>query len=178
MRSLKTPPRTIMEVYKMLPEGTLAELINGSIYMSPAPTPNHQLVIRELAFAILNYIKEHKKGSEIFFAPCDVFLDEEANAVQPDIIFISAEKKPIVKQDAIHGVPDFIVEVLSPGNSEHDLVIKRKLYEKFGVQEYWIIIPETKETVGFNLKDGNYVESGRYTGKIHSVLLGNTIFKF
>src|SRR5690606_41768587 len=102
MQSRSTsPPRTIMELYQMLPEGTLAELINGSIYMSPAPTPRHQSVIRELAFAILNYLRENNNKGELLFAPCDVFLDEQSNAVQPDIIFISEENKSIIRQDAI-----------------------------------------------------------------------------
>jgi Uma2 family endonuclease len=179
MHSLKTPPKTMMEVYKMLPEGTLAEIINGSILMSPAPTPAHQRTTRELAFAIVTYLKqEDNPKGQILFAPCDVFLDEHSNAVQPDIIFISSEKESIIEVDAIHGVPDMIIEVLSPGNSQHDLVTKRPLYEKFGVNEYWIVTPETKETIGFFLKDGSYVESGRYTGKIHSVLLGDQTFAF
>ena len=178
MQSLKTPPKTIMEVYKMLPEGTLAEIINGSIQMSPAPTPSHQSIVRELAYAILNYIKQHKKNDHIFFAPCDVFLDEQLNAVQPDIIFISAARESIIRDEAIHGVPDLIVEVLSPGNSNHDLVTKRDLYQKFGVQEYWVVTPATKETIGFVLKNGSYSESGRYMGKIHSVILDNTSFEF
>jgi Uma2 family endonuclease len=167
-----------MEVYKMLPEGTLAEIINGSIQMSPAPTPSHQSIVRELAYAILNYIKQHRKSDHIFFAPCDVFLDEQLNAVQPDIIFISAAKNSIIRDEAIHGVPDLIIEVLSPGNSYHDLVTKKDLYQKFGVQEYWVVTPETKETIGFILKTGSYSESGRYKGKIHSVILDNTAFEF
>jgi Uma2 family endonuclease len=167
-----------MEVYQMLPEGTLAELINGSIYMSPAPSPNHQSVIRELSFAILSYIRENNNKGELFFAPCDVFLDEQTNAVQPDIIFISEENESIIRQDAIHGIPNMIIEVLSPGSSEHDLITKRMLYEKFGVQEYWIVFPETKETIGFTLTDGNYLESGRSSHKIHSLVLNNTTFEF
>jgi Uma2 family endonuclease len=167
-----------MEVYKMLPEGTLAEIINGSIQISPAPTPSHQTIVRELAYAILNYIKHQGKKDHIFFAPCDVFLDEQLNAVQPDIIFISALRQSIIKDEAIHGVPDLIIEVLSPGNSNHDLVTKKDLYQKFEVQEYWIVTPETKETRGFLLKNGSYSEFGRYKGKIHSVILDNTTFEF
>ncbi len=179
MQSRSTsPPRTIMELYQMLPEGTLAELINGSIYMSPAPSPKHQSVIRELAFSILSYLRENSNKGELFFAPCDVFLDEQSNAVQPDIIFISEDNKSIIRQDAIHGIPNLIIEVLSPGNSEHDLITKRMLYEKFGVQEYWVVFPETEETIGFFLKAGNYLESGRHSHKIHSVLLNNTVFEF
>ncbi len=168
----------MMEVFKSLPEGTLAEIINGTIYMSPAPTPRHQLIIGELSYAISDYLKRSHREGMILFAPCDVFLDEHSNAVQPDIIYISPNRKSIVKDDAIHGVPDLAIEILSPSNSDHDLVGKKNLYEKFGVQEYWVVNPESKETVGFVLKNGKYVESGRSMGKIHSVLLENTEFRF
>jgi Uma2 family endonuclease len=178
MQSLRTPPKTAMEVFKMLPEGTLAEIINGSIQMSPAPTPSHQSIVRELAYSILKYIKLNRKSDHIFFAPCDVFLDEQLNAVQPDIIFISASKASIIRDEAIHGVPDLIIEVLSPGNASHDLITKKDVYQKFGVQEYWVVTPATKETIGFILKNGSYTESGRYSGKIHSVILDNTSFEF
>lgn len=107
-----------------------------------------------------------------------MFLDHHANAVQPDIIFVSAEKKSIVKQDAIHGIPDMLIEILSPSNSDHDLIRKKDLYEKVGVPEYWIVNPVTTETVGFFQKNGKYIESGPYVGKIHSVLLDNTEFDF
>jgi Uma2 family endonuclease len=171
MESIKIPPRTIMEVFKMLPEGTLAEIINGSIFMSPSPTTRHQVILRQLAFVIFDFIKHKRKGAEIFFSPYDVFLDEHSNAVQPDIVLVSAENKSIIKEDAIHGIPDMLIEILSPSNEDHDLVRKKDLYEKFGVPEYWIINPETKETVGFFLKDGKYRESGHYAGKIHSAIL-------
>ena len=177
MQGIKTPPRTIMEVFQMLPEGTLAELIENSIYMSPAPTPKHQRIIRKISFAISAYVEKYVLG-EIFFSPCDVYLDEHSNAVQPDIIFISAEKSYIVQEDSsIHGIPDLLVEILSKGNSDHDLVVKRNLYEKFGVKEYWVVNPETKETVGFTLQNGRYTESGRFSGKIKALLF-DTEFDF
>ena len=161
----------------MLPEGTLAELINGTIYMSPAPTTEHQRIIRKLAFQISSFIENQNLG-EVFFAPCDVYFDEKANAVQPDIIFISSKKNGIVQKSGIHGVPDLLIEVLSSGNSEHDTVIKKELYQKFGVQEYWIVNPETKETMGYSLKDNTYQPLGQFTGKIHSVILANQTFDF
>ncbi len=177
MQSIKTPPRTIMEVFQMLPEGTLAELINGTIYMSPAPSTNHQRILGFIYKQLSDYVDQYSLG-EVFFAPCDVYLDERANAVQPDIIFISTKKNAIVEKSGIHGVPDLLIEVLSPGNSEHDTVIKKELYQKFGVQEYWIVNPETKETIGYSLKDNTYILLGQFTGKIHSELMDNQTFEF
>ncbi len=166
----------MMEVFKMLPEGTLAEIINGSIFMSPSPTTKHQAILRQIAFSIYETTKN--TGGEVLFAPCDVFLDEHANAVQPDIFFIVPANQSIIKVNAIHGIPDLVIEILSPSNSDHDLICKRDLYEKFKVPEYWIVDPETKETTGFLIKDGKYSEPETYIGKIRSVVLGNTEFHF
>jgi len=177
MQSIKTPPRTIMEVFQMLPEGTLAELINGSIYMSPAPNPYHQRIVLNLSIVLSSYIKPDHRG-EVFISPCDVYLDNHSNAVQPDIILVLSKKNAIVNKSGIHGIPDLLIEVLSPGNSEHDTITKKALYEKFGVQEYWIVNPDTKETIGYSLKDQTYQPLGQFIGKIHSALLDNQTFDF
>lgn len=170
MRFADNPPRTIMEVFKILPEGTLAELIDGSIYMSPSPTARHQRTVGKLYKVLSAHIEKNRLG-EIFISPFDVYLDEIANAVQPDLIFIAADNFSVIGEDAIHGVPDMLLEILSPGNPQHDLVRKKGLYEKFGVREYWIINPDTKEASGFVLKDGKYGDAVQFTGKIKSALL-------
>lgn len=172
---LDRPPRTIMEVFTMLPEGTLAELIDGKIYMSPSPVSDHQRVISRLFNKMYNYT-ESKGLGEMFVAPFDVYLDEHSNAVQPDIIFVSKDQSHIVK-DHIHGVPELLIELLSPGNKTHDTVIKKNLYEKFGVKEYWIIDPATKESIGYELRGKRYEEYTKSVGYITSRLL-NSRFDF
>jgi Uma2 family endonuclease len=168
---LVSPPRTVLEVFKMLPEGTHAEVIQSSLYMAPSPSPEHQDVAGNLFFEIKLFLKEHSSG-KIFFSAIDVYLDEHSNAVQPDLAYISNENK--IKTDArgLHGVPDLIIEVLSPGNKKHDQVTKKNLYEKFGVKEYWIVDPQTRVASGYWLQDGVYVPLGESTGKLHSKLLG------
>ena len=161
-----------MEVFRSLPEGTLAEVINGNLYMSPSPTTNHQWLILELGSAIKEHLKNGLSG-KVFISPCDVYLDEHLNAVQPDIFYVSKEKLPIVKPDAVHGVPDLIIEILSPSNEKYDLVKKKELYEKFGVKEYWVVNPDTKESVGFFLKDGKYSLPENLTAYIKSSLLNH-----
>jgi Uma2 family endonuclease len=140
-----SPPRTIMEVYKMLPEGTLAELIDGQIFMLPAPTNKHQRLLISLVKKLDEFVETHLLGT-VLIAPSDVYLDESLNAVQPDLYFISSENQQ-QPQDEIpyHGIPDLVVEFLSPGSSKHDLVTKKNLYEKFGIRECWIIDPANKE---------------------------------
>lgn len=174
---IPSPPRTIMEVFKMLPEGTLAELINGQIYMSPTPTNLHQRISRKLEIKLIEFIERNFLG-EIFHAPLDIYLDSEANAVQPDIIFISKENasQPL-DEVPYEGVPDLLVEILSPSNNKHDLVVKKELYEKFGVKEYWIVEPFSKEVTVYKLQGSSYILASKEIGKVHSPLL-NYQFEF
>lgn len=168
-----SPPRTIMEVFRMLPEGTLAEVIENRLYMSPTPSTTHQRLITHLLTQIHEYVGRNGLG-EVFPAPLDVFLDENSNAVQPDILFVSTENAYIIDENCIRGVPDFIIEILSPGNKKHDQVTKKNLYEKVGVKEYWIIDPATKSVTGFSLKESNYQLLPEAEGKITSILLATT----
>lgn len=169
------PPRTLMEVFKTLPEGTLAEIIHNQLYMSPSPVGKHQRVLRNLFRSLDKLVVSNRLG-EVFFSPYDVFLDEEANAVQPDLIFVSEANLSIVNDDgAIHGVPDMLIEVLSQGNTDHDTVIKKKLYERFGVKEYWIVDPATKSTWGYRLTKSGYQQIDSEAGKLNSVLLGDSV---
>jgi Uma2 family endonuclease len=172
----KAPPRTIMEVFQMLPEGTLAELISASLYMSPSPTSFHQRVVRKLAFSLSEFIEKNNLG-ELFFAPFDVYLDEHSNVVQPDIVFVSKQKTHLIQRSGLHGAPDFVIEILSSGNSRHDKVIKKELYERFGIAEYWIVDPETKDTTGYVLKNGRYEEIKNTPAEINSTLFNHS-FKY
>lgn len=167
------PPRTIMEVFKMLPEGTLAEVIDNTLYMSPAPIGRHQRVLLKLAHQMLSFAEAANIG-EVFISPFDVYLDETSNAVQPDILFIRKENLHIYSDDGhVHGVPDLIIEILSPGNSDHDTIKKKHLYEKFRVKEYWIIDPKSKHTTGYALYERSYRVIFEGEGKIQSNLLKN-----
>jgi Uma2 family endonuclease len=168
------PPRTIMEVFKMLPEGTLAEVIENTLYMSPTPTSQHQRLVRTLLRKLDALVEEQKLG-EMFISPLDVFLDESSNAVQPDLFFIQSENIPMVNPNGhVHGVPDLIIEILSPGNKKHDTVRKKDLYEKFRVKEYWIVDPSTKTTTGYQLVENNFSLIGEFSGEIKSILLNHS----
>jgi Uma2 family endonuclease len=172
----KAPPRTIMEVFQMLPEGTLAELINASLYMSPAPTSDHQRVSGRIYRMLASHAENNNLG-EVFYAPFDVYLDEHSNVVEPDIVFVSKQNAHLIQRSGLHGAPDFVIEILSGSNSKHDKIIKKELYERFGVMEYWIVNPETKETTGYVLKDRVYQEIKGSAGEINSLLF-NCSFKF
>lgn len=160
-----------MEVYQSLPEGTRCELVNEVIYMSPSPLPNHQVVLNEINFQLMQFFKSNQRGM-VFVAPFDVYLDDVGNVVQPDLsIILKENKNQVVLNSPYHGVPDLVVEVLSPGNKDFDLINKKELYEKFGVKEYWIIDPATKLSLVYELNRESLVKKNESIGEIHSELL-------
>jgi Uma2 family endonuclease len=127
------------------------EIIEGIRYdMQPSPKVNHQVLVTEVYASIRHTC--HSKGI-IIVAPMDVHFDEE-NVVQPDLIFISNENAGIIRNNQIHGTPDLLVEILSPSSGQHDKIRKRKLYEKFGVKEYWIVDPIYSTVDQFVLNNG------------------------
>lgn len=136
---------TIDDIYD-LPEGVRAELIKGEIYyMSPAPNRIHQKLVLHLSRIISEYILQNKGNCEVYPAPFAVFLNVEnqTNYVEPDISLICDTDK--LNDKGCDGAPDWIIEIVSPGNPVHDYIKKLNLYELAGVREYWIIDP-IKET--------------------------------
>jgi Uma2 family endonuclease len=175
---LKNPlhkPRTAVEVFEILPEGILCQVIDNVLYMSPASTFEHQDIVSEIGMQIRQFVNETKKGKCIA-SPVDVFLDER-NAFQPDIIFISTENLVIVKDGKVRGAPDIVVEVLSKGTKDKDLGKKKIVYERNRVKEYFAVDQKTKEVYAFYLKNNKYEIQPKISGKIISKLLKKT-FRF
>lgn len=127
--------------YEMLPEGPPQQLIDGEIIMSPSPSSLHQQIIVKLTVLLENYIIKDALG-QVLISPIDVFFKED-EVYQPDIIFISKERKNIIGEN-VKGVPDLVVEVLSPSNAYYDLTHKKNVYEETGVKEFWVVDPEGK----------------------------------
>jgi Uma2 family endonuclease len=120
------------------------ELVDGELLMTPSPNTRHQRVLNKINLALTAHAIQHGLG-EVFIAPYDVVF-EDHTVLQPDILFVSAQRAGVVGEDAIHGAPDLVVEVLSPSSFYNDLRIKMNVYGRFGVQEYWVVDPE-KETI-------------------------------
>lgn len=127
--------------YESLPEGPPQQLIGGEIIMSPSPNPIHQQIIVELTTLFQNYVSKYGSGY-VYVSPIDVFLKEN-EVYQPDIIFISTERKNII-EEKIKGAPDLVVEVLSPSTAYYDLTHKKNIYEETGVKEFWVVDSEGK----------------------------------
>ena len=163
MQTRVTPPRTGLEAFELLPEGTLCQLINDAIIISPTQYISHASVKSKIFIPIYNFLKNRNLGIA-FCAPVDVYLNNK-NVYQPDIFFIAAENADIIKDRGIFGVPDLVIEVLS-SDKNYDLVTKKGVYEKCGVKEYWVVDPVSKWCEGFVLTDGRFVSVGEKTGQV------------
>lgn len=136
-------PRITYEDYKLLPEESRYEVLEGELMMTPAPNARHQRVLSRLLVRLVTFVEAHERG-EVLPAPFDVILSEH-NVVQPDILFIAKERAGIVNpMGGAHGAPDLVVEILSPSTASRDQVIKRKLYGQYGVHECWMVDPEAR----------------------------------
>lgn len=150
------------EDYLTLPnDGKKYQIIGGNLYMSPPPIVYHQTVSRNLEFILWEFVKKHSMG-DIFFAPIGVVFDN-TNVVEPDIIYISNEKMGIKKEKAIFGAPDLIIEILSPSTLKVDVLLKKTLYQRFGVREYWMIDPKKKKVEVYFLEEGQYILQGIFS---------------
>lgn len=147
--------------YLETPDDDRYELIEGELLMAPAPIPKHQRISGRLDFALRKFVMEKELG-EVFYAPCDVYLDAE-NVVQPDILFISKERLNIVGEKNIQGAPDLVIEIVSESTAYRDLIRKKRLYSRFGVKEYWIAVPGEELIEVYILKDNAYMFFNTYT---------------
>jgi len=122
-------------------DGRRHELIDGEHYVTPSPNLGHQRIAGRLYFAFAVYLKAHPIG-EVFFAPLDVVLSE-SDVVEPDLLYVSRERAAdILVPQHVRGVPDLVIEIASKGTRKRDETIKRALYERAGVSEYWVVDPE------------------------------------
>ena len=149
------------EDYLKTPDDKRYELIGGDLLVAPSPVPNHQRISRKIEFILEKFVTENNLG-EVFYAPCDVYLDDE-NVVQPDILFISKDRLNIIGDKNIQSAPNLVIEIISENSVYRDMVQKKRLYARFGVKEYWIVIPEEKEVEVYILKGEAYQLYKTYT---------------
>ena len=152
MNPVKPELKFTYQDYVLLPEDKRYELVDGDLCMVPAPRPYHQNVCGEIELALRQFVKERKLG-QVLDAPCDVYFSQY-DVVQPDILFFLSERLGIIKETYIQGAPDLVVEVLSPSDPGRDREVKRKLYSRYGVQEYWIVDPDARSIEVLTRQEG------------------------
>lgn len=132
-----------LEQYEALPENRRVEVFEGVVYDMASPSQIHQSISMQLSTVINNYILRQKGACSIFSAPFNVKLsDKPLTIVQPDIMVIC--DKNMLDDKRCNGAPDFIIEIVSPGNPADDYIRKLYYYKNYGVREYWIVDPRRK----------------------------------
>lgn len=149
------------EDYYKLPEEVHAELIDGRLYDLAAPSRIHQRILGDLYAVIHEYIRSHGGDCEVYPAPFAVRLSgDDRTVVEPDISVICDPGK--LTERGCDGAPDWIIEIVSPGNGGHDYVRKLNLYLDAGVREYWIVDPAKEKVVVYHLAEPGF-EMDTYT---------------
>lgn len=130
---------TIDDIY-VLPEGERAELIDGKIYYMAPPSRTHQQILLSISRKIADYIDSKDGNCEVNIAPFAVFLTkDDINYIEPDISVVCDRNK--LDDKGCHGAPDWVIEIVSPGNKSMDYFTKLFKYRTAGVREYWIVDP-------------------------------------
>jgi Uma2 family endonuclease len=136
-------------------EGDRHELIDGELVVTPVPIPDHQIISINIVYELERHVREQRLG-QVLHAPTGVRLTPD-NLLIPDIIFIARDRLHVIGPRTVDAAPDLVVEILSPGTRERDLTVKRALYARFGVQEYWIVDPDARTVTVLALAGDRFV---------------------
>ncbi|MBC8162052.1 MAG: Uma2 family endonuclease [Roseiflexaceae bacterium] len=154
-------PEWNRELWERLPnDGKRYEVIDGVLYMTTAPSPFHQWIIRQIVRALFQQIDDQGVGTTLW-SPIGLFMPG-CDPVQPDVLVIRADELGMVSDGRISGVPALLIEVLSPSNSSVDLGTKRQAYARAGVPEYWIVRPAQRDVLVCTQPDavlGDYAQT-------------------
>jgi Uma2 family endonuclease len=123
-------------------EGNRHELLDGEHVVTPAPSTRHQTASMNLSYFFVDHLRRNPQGF-VFAAPTDVIFSDH-DVAEPDLLFVSKERAGIVTEKNVQGAPDLVVEIVSPSTRRSDEIVKRRLYERFGVREYWLVLPRRR----------------------------------
>jgi Uma2 family endonuclease len=127
--------------YALLPDdGRRYEIMQGDLFVTPAPSPLHQMVSKRLQMALMRALEEPGLAF-VYAAPIDVILSPK-DIVQPDLVVVRAVKRSLITKRAIEGPPDLVIEILSPHGQDRDEYLKAAFYARFGIPEYWVVDPD------------------------------------
>jgi Uma2 family endonuclease len=139
-------------------DGKRHELIDGEHFVTPSPRSVHQLIAGNLYYLLRDYLKSHPLGV-VMIAPYDIVLSQ-FDVVVPDLVYFTRERfEQVVDEKNAQGPPNLAVEVLSPRSRRRDELIKRRLYERVGIEEYWVIDPEIDTVRVYRSSDGTYARA-------------------
>ena len=119
-------------------DGNRYEAIGGELHVTPPPSFEHQWISHRLAVALDRLLVAPGYGV-VVAAPVGVEFPDSEEGVQPDLVFVSNDRAEIIRRGWLRGAPDLVVEILSPSTAGRDRSVKRDLYLRHAVAEYWIV---------------------------------------
>ena len=140
------------DIFDTPDDGKRYEVIEGDLYVTTVPDLDHQEPITHLIVTIGTYLQQRPRGrrGKLYTSPVGLILDER-NGVQPDLVYVSPDRTGILTRRGIRGVPDLVVEILSPSTEATDRGVKLRRYAAFGIPHYWIIDPATRTLEAYRL---------------------------
>jgi Uma2 family endonuclease len=165
---------TYADYCRIPPDRKRHEIIDGRHYAQRTPSVRHQSVLGHLTYELMMQVQKTGAG-RVYLGPVGVHLGR-GTIVQPDIVVLTARNASIVGEEKLAGVPDFVVEVLSPPNRAYDCTIKHERYERAGVREFWIVDADARTVQQFMLRNGRYGEGTVHTERVSlRILRGITV---
>jgi Uma2 family endonuclease len=134
-------------------DGLRHEIIDGVHFVSPAPFVRHQVLVGRLFFVLETHLRAHPGTAQVFLAPVDVVLSYY-DVVEPDLLLVRGERADILTPRNVQGAPSLVIEVLSAHSRSRDRQLKRDLYQRSGVQEYWLVDPDASRVSVFRRRGG------------------------
>ncbi len=166
-----TPKVTYADFLLFPDDGRRHELLDGEHVVTASPVPKHQRICTRLLYLLEQHLETHPVGV-LYGGPVDLLLSD-VDVAAPDIVFVSNERALIVGEKNLQGAPDLVVEVLSPGTKRRDLGVKRDLYERSGVGEYWVVDPVAQTVAVYCRIGGRFREPRLYAT---TALIASAIF--
>ena len=149
--------RLTYEDFLLLPDdGLRHEIIDGVHYVTPSPNQRHQELVLRLCLAIGNHLEDRPDRGRVFVAPFDVVFSFH-DVVEPDVIFVAPDQLDILTDQNIQGTPALVIEILSRSTRKRDQGVKRHLYGRSGVREYWLVDSDAASvTISRRHPDGSF----------------------
>lgn len=150
-------------------DGKRHELIDGEHYVTPSPNTRHQRILGRLHLMIGNWLEAHPVG-QLFLAPFDVVFTH-FDVVEPDLLYMSNDRaSAILTEKHVTGAPEIVIEIASRGTRKRDESIKKRLYERSDVAEYWVVDPEVDVIRVYTRGEGGYGRARELSAEAGDVL--------
>ena len=171
MPTLSHDARLTYDDFLLFPDdGLRHEIIDGAHYVTPSPNQRHQELVGRLYLSLGAVLEDRPDKGRLFLSPFDVVFSFH-DVVEPDLVFVAPDQLEILTAKNIQGTPALVIEIVSPSTRTRDREVKRRLYERTGVREYWLVDPDSNTvTVYRRTHDGAFPPAAHLTAERHDTL--------